>query len=533
MAQAKGKVGSLFFGMTLDTNDFKKKLKGARKAADQMGKSIVKVFSGVAAAGAALGVGLVGLAGAMAFLTKNTAESVNEQAILAKSLDTTTAEINGLILAGNRFAISQDMLIDKMREAGGIDAFKRIAEDVKTAGSASAQLAKAQELLGNEGLKLLPVLQLGADGLERFTANALEMGLALPTKQVGMLVLAWGEYEKILEVLGGAQNKFAAELALPMAELLNGLKLVSQELIKRSIPMIKQWGSFLLDILPKAIKGIFSITTGFLAWFDLSMQGIMAITEGLFGMGKAAQGNISIFETVGDILATLPNLALKALKLVGAGIAGAFQTVGNLILRPILEGIFFAIDAANNLLKKIPGVAGIEGLDEIRAGFADDFSVNIFDNINKLTEKGGLFDTASLDEENDKIIKDRVDTETKFALTLDEQRKKMMEALKKLTAGLDPKGGEAGTSLLNGLFNLGGMIANGVKLGVDKLNSVVLKSSEEAAIDSSRRAGAILAGSQEEARILNAQGDKNLEIQKKQVNELIKLNRNFSGVGVF
>jgi len=196
MAQEKGKVGSLFFGMTLSTNDFKKKLKEARKATDKAGKAIIETFSKVGAAGSILGLGLTGLGASMAFLTKETAESVNEQNILAQSLGATTAEIEGLILAGNRFAISQDMLIDKMREAGGVNAFKDIAEQVKTAGSASAQLAKAQELLGNEGLKLLPILQLGASGLDKMEEKALALGLALPTDKVAKLTIAWGHLRR-------------------------------------------------------------------------------------------------------------------------------------------------------------------------------------------------------------------------------------------------------------------------------------------------------------------------------------------------
>jgi len=523
MAQEKGKVGSLFFGMTLFTNDFKKKLKEARKATNKAGKAIIETFSKVGAAGSVLGLGLAGLGASMAFLTKETAESVNEQNILAQSLGATTAEIEGLILAGNRFAISQDMLIDKMREAGGVNAFKDIAEQVKTAGSASAQLAKAQELLGNEGLKLLPILQLGASGLDKMEEKALALGLALPIDKVAKLTTAWGTYEGVIETIAGGQRKLAAELALPMAEMLVGFKLISKEVIDRALPIVKQWGKFLIDIMPKVLNGIFSITTGFITWFDLSMSGIQLITEGLFGMGSAAGSNISVFETMGDILATLPNLVMKSLKLIGAGIATAFQTVGNLIFRPILEGIFFAVKLVNGILSRIPGIDGIDP-DKLAKGTADmrnRFSLDFVDTFKQMTEEGGLFDTSAIDKENEAIIQKRVDNENKFAKDLETQRKKMMDALAKLTTDLARPAIKMTEALDDDIFNK-------LREGLDGLK----KNLEEPAKKSLQAIGLITSGSQEEARLLNAQNDKNLQIQQQQLNEAKKLNRNFGMIGI-
>ncbi len=521
MAQEKGKVGSLFFGMTLSTNDFKKKLKEARKATDKAGKAIIETFSKVGAAGSILGLGLAGLGASMAFLTKETAESVNEQNILAQSLGATTAEIEGLILAGNRFAISQDMLIDKMREAGGVNAFKDIAEQVKTAGSASAQLAKAQELLGNEGLKLLPILQLGASGLDKMEEKALALGLALPTDKVAKLTIAWGTYEGMIETIAGGQRKLAAELALPMAEMLVGFKLLSKEVIDRALPIVKQWGKFLIDIMPKVLNGIFSITTGFITWFDASMSGIQLITEALFGMGSAAGSNISVFETMGDILATLPNLVLKTLKLIGAGIATTFQTVGNLIMRPLMEAIFFAVGLVDKLLRKIPGVDGIKGLDNLKIGMRDLFTINPKELFNRLIEEGGLFDTETLDKENEAIIQKRVDNENKFAKDLEKNRKSMMDSLAKLTKDLGRPQIEMTEALDDDIFSK-------LRDGMDSLK----KNLEEPAKRSLQAIGLITSGSQEEARLLNAQNDKNLQIQQKQLNEAIKLNRNFGNIGI-
>ena len=130
MAESKGKIGSLFYGMSLDTKEFKKKLKSARKTLEQQGKAmrdsfkqIAKGFAVVAAAGIAAGTGIL-------FFAKNTLAATNAQLLLADSLGATQKEIAALDLMAEAFGVSQDMLIDKMREAGGSDAFKDIAEQV-------------------------------------------------------------------------------------------------------------------------------------------------------------------------------------------------------------------------------------------------------------------------------------------------------------------------------------------------------------------------------------------------------------------
>ena len=43
MAKSSGKAGSLFYGMTLDTKEFKKSLKDARKAMKSTGEAIREV----------------------------------------------------------------------------------------------------------------------------------------------------------------------------------------------------------------------------------------------------------------------------------------------------------------------------------------------------------------------------------------------------------------------------------------------------------------------------------------------------------
>ncbi len=115
MAQSSGKAGSLFYGMTLDTKDFKKRLKDARKtlkkAGEEMRQSFTMIGKGFAVVGTAAAAGTAGM---FAF-AKSTAEATNEQILLADSIGATQSEIAGLELASTRWGVETSMLIDKMR----------------------------------------------------------------------------------------------------------------------------------------------------------------------------------------------------------------------------------------------------------------------------------------------------------------------------------------------------------------------------------------------------------------------------------
>ena len=125
MAKSSGKAGSLFYGMTLDTKDFKKRLKDVRKslksAGEEMRETLSAIGTGFTVVGTAVAAGATGI---LAF-TKATAEANNEQILLANSIGATQSEIAGLQLATDRWGVESDMVIDKMREFGGIDEFVR------------------------------------------------------------------------------------------------------------------------------------------------------------------------------------------------------------------------------------------------------------------------------------------------------------------------------------------------------------------------------------------------------------------------
>lgn len=214
MADTGGRsLGSLFFGMSLDTNEFKKGVKDAKKDLKDLDKdskvSLKSIASGFAIVGAALSVVGVGLGA----LTIATIESIAEQKILADSIGATTAEIAGLEIASSKLKVESGQVIDKMREVGGITEFKKLADDVKNAGDPVDQLAKSIELFGNEGAKILPILQQGSDGLKEFEDQAVATGLALSPEDTQKATEAWDAYKDLQFELKGAANQLGIALA--------------------------------------------------------------------------------------------------------------------------------------------------------------------------------------------------------------------------------------------------------------------------------------------------------------------------------
>ena len=484
-SKSKGNAGSLFYGMTLETGAFSAKLKAMRKLTKSSGEAMKKTFKSIAAGGVLVAGAFTAITAALTLMTKAEAEAANEQFILAKSIGATVVEMDTLVFTARSMGIETGMLIDKMREAGGIDAFKDIADQVAGAGTEVQQLAKAQELLGNEGLKLLPVLQLGSAGLAEMEAQALKTGNALPTDKVAALVTSWRTYEGLMQTLSGLQRKLSAELALPVAELFTGLDQLAQLFTGSLMAGAKKWAVFITGAIPVVAQNIFSLTNAFITFGRDASDGVMLVTEALFGLESGGKNTTGIFTTLGDFIATMPNQLLIVLKKIGALLIGTFQTIGNLFFRAVTLPITLALDLVNKLIKKVGG-KGFD-IEEDKAKIRETFSLDIGQNIKDLLGKGALLDVTGLEKENDKVIADREDAEDKFAKKLKESRKVLM-----------------------GLFKT-------LKTDVKEVGSTVKEAVEAAVGASSQRSGMILTGSQEEARLLAGASDKNLQLQTKQL----------------
>jgi hypothetical protein len=211
MAQSSGKAGSLFYGMTLDTKEFKKRLKDVRKTLKSAGEEMRETFTMVSTGFVAVGASIVAATSAMLLFAKSTAEANNEQILLADSIGSTQSEIAGLELAAQKMGVETSMLIDKVREFGGVDSFKKYADQVANAGNEQQQLNKAIEIFGGEGAKMLTILQGGAAGLDAMEQEAIALGLALNPRQIEQNNVAWAQFEDTVVSLQGLGKQIGTD----------------------------------------------------------------------------------------------------------------------------------------------------------------------------------------------------------------------------------------------------------------------------------------------------------------------------------
>jgi hypothetical protein len=224
MAQSEGKIGSLFYGMTLDTKEFSKKLKTARKTLKSAGEEMRQSFKVIAKGGALLATAIGAGSAGMLFFAKSSLEATKSQLLLADSIGATQAEIAGLELATEKWGVETNMVIDKMREFGGLDEFKKLAEEVKNAGDETDQLNKAIEIFGGEGAKMLPLLQQGAQGFADMEKEAKALGLALNPQQIEQSRIVWEELETTWLSIKGLAKQVATAFLQPLGMMSAGIK---------------------------------------------------------------------------------------------------------------------------------------------------------------------------------------------------------------------------------------------------------------------------------------------------------------------
>ena len=345
-----GKVGNLFFGINLDSKEFKKGMRQVKRNMKQFQKDMKNGFADVAKSATALTGAVAGLTAGAFALAKSTSELVNAQNILAESLGSTQAEIAGLELAADTMGVSYDMLIDKMREFGGVDEFKKLADDVMNAGDATAQLAKAQEIFGNEGLKLLPILQQGSQGLNDYVTEARKLGLALSPDQVDQMTGAWGKFEKAMQKITGLTRQTGLVFSESFGEF--------SELI----------GNLIENNLPSLVAGITVVWGAFKVWFENMLMGIELLLDGFGDLTQGVTNEFSLIE-LAVIGLTHP------FETVLMGIIKITEKILSVISAPFRKIMAFFSLVSEGILKVISVMAKALGdgkLSKMIQDFADD-----------------------------------------------------------------------------------------------------------------------------------------------------------------
>lgn len=483
MAESKGKIGSLFYGMTLDTKEFSKSMKTMRKKMKSFGKMMKDDFKAIAKGGAVLASAVVAGSAGMLLFAKNTLEATNAQLLLADSIGATQAEIAGLELMTQKWGVETNMVIDKMREFGGLDEFKKLAEEVKNAGSETDQLNKAVELFGGEGAKMLPLLQQGAQGFADMESEARELGLALSPKQIEESRIAWEQYETTLTSIKGLAKQIGTAFLEPLGLLSAGV----EGFVKTFGGSIKDTFKSIADSMTGFIMGAFNLfidfgipfINGFISFasqigdaFNVLFDWLSPATEGaVSGFGLLFKGITDFLATFKQHLVLFISAPIEAvLTGVFNGLAWIHEAVGALS-GTIIDGLRFlkviSQETADAYHKGIK-----DGADMIRGvgkDLAEPFRIAQEDAMNEMAD---IFtEQAKVNKREQFKFKGFLDNfNTKFNSTVEKVPVVTVEALKKATASVS-----------------------------DKMS------------------GMILSRSQEEARLKNSGANKMLVVQEKQL----------------
>lgn len=498
MSNSKGKVGSLFWGMTLDTNDFKKKVKNIKKDMAKFGKQMKADLSAIAGGFKVVAAGVTGVAAGLIFLSKNTSENINRQKILADSIGTTQSKIAGLELSTKKWGVETNMVIDKMREAGGFNKFSEMADQVKGAGNETDQLTKSIELFGNEGAKMLPLLQQGSAGLRNMEIQALALGHALDPKGVAMSTLAWAEFENVMMRIQGLGTQIGAAFAKPFAKISNSL-------------------NAFLGTFDTEIKGFFQkISDGLVSIIDFGLEKFMK-----FGI-PAFNSMISFANSIGEAFENLFSFLTPAANSAFGGIGKLFEGL-MAFLATIKESIGIGISKSIQVVLK----GAFNGLAKLA-----EFIGNVLGPVmTGLSEAGLVSENFSMG----------------FAESMEDQRIELRRMGKELSKPFEAAEKEFFNNMVNKLtaielkndadqkkFN---SYINGLQVKIDSIEKGETAKAKQAKNSSGPKtsveikdfAGLALAGSVEAFRAENAKG-RTVEITQKQLRELQKLNKTFDNM---
>lgn len=486
MAQSEGKIGSLFYGMTLDTKDFSKKMKTMRKKMKSFGQEMKDGFKAIAKGGALVGSAMAAGSAGMLLFSKNTLEATNAQLLLADSIGATQAEIAGLELMTQKWGVETNMVIDKMREFGGLDEFKRLAEEVKNAGSETDQLNKAVELFGGEGAKMLPLLQQGAQGFADMESEARELGLALSPKQIEESRIAWEQYETTLTSIKGLAKQIGTAFLEPLGLLSAGV----EGFVKTFGGSIKDTFKSIADSMTSFIMGAFNLfidfgipfINGFISFagqigtaFNVLFDWLSPATKG------AASGFGSLFKGITDFLATFKQNVILL-------VAGPIEAV----LKGVFNGLAWISEKVGDLLGEM--LFGLAELGLVTDDFADGF-VDAMGDQQAMLRRMGKDLSKPFKDAQDEAVNEMSDILFNLAQTNKLEQDKFKGFLDTfMTNFLQPP------AWLTGFFKGG---------GEESLMKKVTASISD------KMSGMILSGSQEEARLKNSAANKTLEYQRK------------------
>lgn len=251
--------------------------------------------------------------------------------------------------------------ITKLREQGAEETFEQIADAISGLATDAERAAAANQIFGRNGVKLLPLLNQGAEALKVQREEAEALGLVLTGDQVASVEAMNDSFTKIGATINGIVGQVTSYLA-PTIE-----KIATQIL-----EMVKEIG---VENITK------TITDALFAFADTFLAGLGTLAEVL---GQIADGILAILSNLGVVEKTADEKELESIReaattrrVIGKGTQFA-QSVTE--FKPTAEQQARIAELEAKIARRQEGgltdmlVGGIAGLRETLAETRDEFA---------------------------------------------------------------------------------------------------------------------------------------------------------------
>ena len=202
-----------------------------------------------------------------------------------------------------------------------------LADGLQRMGDGSERAALASKLMGDAGLKLLPLLDGGSEGIARFTAEARALGVVMGADTVGASVELDKSLQRLRGGFTGLRNLIAGPLLPVLQQAVDTLTawwLVNQDVIRqnvaavfaRLIPVLEVTGRMLASIGKAAMfllehwRSIAIVAGGILLGALMANNGALAIQIALWVATQAAAVGAALATAGAWLLAAAPFIAL-------------------------------------------------------------------------------------------------------------------------------------------------------------------------------------------------------------------------------
>lgn len=375
---AKTTIGKLNAILTLSSDAFTKGLRSARRAIGTFGKRMASGIASIAKYGAAL-AGVA--AGAFALFLRQQMQVIDATAKTAKSLGITTEALTALTHAADLSGATQEELtkgIQRMQknisdasvglttaqrafEALGLshqalaamtpeEQFKTIAEAMSGLSSQAEKTRVAMDIFGRAGLKLVPLMNEGAAGIEAMMEEARRLGITFDEEAAAKVEMANDAMTRLKGLLTGALRQAVIQIApfiQAVTERLTEMGLAGEGVGAR----VSQGFEFAIKVVAKLAD-----------WFQLlkaAFHGLQAVVLG---------GLTGVFTAIDGLIAGLE----KVLKIVGvelpAGIRDFTRLMAEGLEQDTLDAAKKAQAAFDNFIEGTASKQAQAWIDGIREG---------------------------------------------------------------------------------------------------------------------------------------------------------------------